>query len=365
MTGLRVGRVRGIDIVVDASVLVLGAVVAWVLFIDLAITYPDADQGRSAVVAVTAAVAFLLAILAHELSHALVARSRNLRVRGIRLFVFGGYSVIESDGLRPQDEAAVSIAGPVASLVIAGTAWLTSSAVSDAVIERSLLALAIFNAAIAVFNLLPGFPLDGGRVLRALLWRRSGDRIAATRRAVQWGRILGLAVIGVGVFVAIRFGDLMGLLWVLLGWFLFRTAASAGRRDELMARVEGLIVGDVMRDVHEAVPGSMTVARVIELYQFGPRLRSMPVEIDGRIRGILGDPEIEVLSPGRRAASRASGAMTKIGPADVVDAATPLDEFLSRPSGRTRRAIVVDAGVVVGVVESSEMAELFAAVEAS
>lgn len=365
MTGLRVGRVRGVEVVADASVFVLGAIVAWILFIDLAVTFPDADQGTSALVAVGAAVAFLVSIVAHEASHAVVARARGLRVRGIRLFIFGGYSIIETDGLRPQDEAAVSIAGPAASAIIAGAAWGLSGMLSDPAVERSLLALAIFNAAIAAFNLLPGFPLDGGRVLRALLWRQSDDRIAATRRAAQWGRILGLGVIGVGLFIVLRFTDLTGIVWALLGWFLFRTATSAGRRDELMARVDGLVVRDVMRDVHEAIPGSMTVARVIELYQFGPRLRSMPVEVEGRVRGILGDPEIEALSPGRRAAARSSAAMTKIGPDDIVEAAAPLDDFLARPAGETRRAIVVDRGVVVGVVESTEMAELFAAVEST
>jgi hypothetical protein len=112
--------------------------------------------------------------------------------------------------------------------------------------------------------------------------------------------------------------------------------------------------------VTEAVPGTMTVARMIELYQFGPRLRSMPVEVEGRVRGILGEREIESMSPGRRAGARAASAMTRIGRDDVVEAATPLDVFLAKPAGRSGRAIVVDHGRVVGVVESAEVGHLFA-----
>lgn len=364
MSGVRFGRLGGVDLTADGSVLLLAAVAAWVLFIDLTAAFPQADSGDAGLVAAVMAFVLVASILLHEMSHALLAQRRDLRVRRIRLYVFGGYTIIESQGLRPGDELVVSAAGPVASGILATVYWAAAQVVGDDLVGRSLEALALFNAAIAAVNLLPGFPLDGGRFLRAALWRRSGDRIDATRRSARLGRMLGLGILGVGAFVLLRFADLSGVVWLVFGWFLFRASASAGRREELLARIDGLVVADVMRDVTEAVPGSMTVARMIELYQVGPRLRSMPVEVDGRVRGILGEREVESLSPGRRAAAPARLAMTGIGRDDVVSAATPLDVFFGLPAGRTGRALVVDGGHVVGVVESDEVAHIFQSLEA-
>jgi Zn-dependent protease len=361
VSGARFGRLGGVELTADGSVLLLAAVTAWVLFADLTIAFPAADAGDAGLVAAVAAIILVGCILLHELSHALLAQRRGLRVRRIRLYVFGGYSVIESEGLDPGDELVVSVAGPIASGLLAAAFWGAGELISEDLVSRAMYALAVFNGAIAAFNLLPGFPLDGGRVLRAALWRKSGDRLDATRRAARFGRMLGLGVVGVGAFVLLRFADLTGAVWAVLGWFLYRSAGSAGRREELLARIDGLVVRDVMRDVDEAVPGSMTVARLIELYQVGTRLRSMPVEVDGRVRGIIGDREIESMSPGRRIAARASSAMTAIGSEDVVASSTPLDVFFARPAGRSGRALVVDGGRVVGVVESDEVAHLFEA----
>ena len=348
MRGVRIGRVRGVDIVADASVLVLAALLGWALFIHVTITFPEADSGWSGVVSAGAAAAFIASVVVHELSHSLVALRRGLTVRRVRLFVFGGYSIIEADGLDPDNELLVAVAGPVASLAAAGIVWLFAAIGIDPVLDRALRAVALLNVAIGLFNLLPGFPLDGGRVVRALLWRSGRDRLDATNRAARWGRVLGLGVIGVGAFVVLRFGDWTGFVWAAIGWFLYRSAVTSGRREALLARIDGLTVRDVMREVHEAVPGSLTVARVQELYQVGARLRSMPVEVDGRVAGLLGEPEIERMSPGRRVAARASGAMTRLERDDVVEAATPLDVFFARSAGATGRAVAVADGREIG-----------------
>ena len=358
MSVVRFGRLGGVDLTADGSVLLLAVIVGWALFVDLGITHPHASNGDAGLVAIVGAVIFVASILLHELSHALVAQRSGLVVRRIRLFVFGGYSIIESDGLGPGKELRVAAAGPAASALLAAAFWLAGSLISDELVDRMLGALALFNLAIAVFNLLPGFPLDGGRMVRAILWRTSGDRVDATRRAVRLGRLLGLGTIAVGAVIIAALRDLSGAVWMVVGWLLWRSASAAGRREELLARIDGVVVGDVMRDVTEAVPGSMTVARMIELYQFGRRLRSMPVEVEGRVKGILGEPEIEGMSPGRRAAARASSVMTHIGPDDVVDAATPLDVFVTSQGRRGGRVVVVEAGRVVGIVESDEVAHL-------
>jgi predicted transcriptional regulator len=120
-------------------------------------------------------------------------------------------------------------------------------------------------------------------------------------------------------------------------------------------QVDGLVAGDVMRKTPDPVPGEMLVGTVVDLYQIGFRLRSLPVVVDGRIRGVLGEPELEQLSPARRISIRASAAMAKIGPRDVVDIRMPLDAMATRPSGKTGRFVVVEQGRAVGIIEGADL----------
>ena len=360
MRTVRIARIKGIDIVADPVVLFISGLLAVVMYLDLVISV-GGRSGPAAVLGAAFGAMFVVSIIVHELSHSVVARSRHLQVRWIRLFVFGGYSVIESDGLEPQDELVIAVAGPVASALAALGFWLLATAGIDPMLDRMLRALAIINGAIAIFNLLPGFPLDGGRVVRALLWKRSGDRVTATQRASMWGRVLGLAVVLVGVLILVFFTDLVGALWAVLGWGLYRTARVAGKREQVLARMDGLVVGDVMRDLTEVVPGSMTVAGAIEQFQHGPRLRTMPVEVRGRVRGILGESEIEDLSAARRAAVRAASAMTTLGPKTVVERSMPLDVYLARHPDKRDRSVVADEGRVVGIVDGEELKHLLEA----
>jgi hypothetical protein len=277
-------------------------------------------------------------------------------VRRIQLLAFGGYTRIEGKEERPSDEFVISIAGPVVSLALAGI-FLLIAAVAGAVpeVQSSLYFVAFANLSIALFNLLPGFPLDGGRALRAAIWQFTGDRVKATDIAVASGRILGWIVIGVATVVALTAFNLWALLGIILGWYLLRSAGVAGQRERILVQVDGLVAGDVMRKTPDPVPGEMLVGTVVDLYQIGFRLRSLPVVVDGRIRGVLGEPELEQLSPARRISIRASAAMAKIGPRDVVDIRMPLDAMATRPSGKTGRFVVVEQGRAVGIIEGADL----------
>lgn len=357
--GVRVAHLGGVDVVADASVLGMAALLAWALFVDLSARHPVESSARLGILAVAGSLMFLGAILAHEWSHAFVAQRRGLSVRLIALFVFGGYSVIEPGDDSPTDEMLVSAAGPVASLVIGVVLGVLAAVVAPDDIARVLAILAVANVAVAVFNLLPGLPLDGGRVLRAVLWRRRGDRVAATNQAVRWGRTLALVVVGSGVFGLLRFRNFAGIWLLLVGWFLYRAAAAAGRRETLVERMSGLTALDVMRPAPDAVPGGMAVSELVDTYQFGPRLRSLPVEVDGRVRGLVGEQEIERLSPGRRETASISLVMSPLGPGDVAESTMPLEQLLARPASPTGRVVVVEDGRVVGIIEGSELASLF------
>lgn len=354
--GIRLGRIGGVEIVIDVSLLVVAVAVVWILYIDIGVAYPGTDTSVATVIAVLAGVLLVGSVLAHEGSHAIIARRRGMHVRRIQLLAFGGYTLIDGKSEQPSDELAVAAAGPIASMLLAGILWLVAelaSGIPEA--QDAIRFLAFVNLFIAAFNLLPGFPMDGGRVLRALVWQFSGDRVRATEVAVQSGRIFGWIVVGVAVGFALVTLSPWAVLGAVLGWYVLRSAESAGRRELLITKVDGLVAGDIMRATPDPVPGGMFVGRVVDLYQIGARLRSLPVEVDGRIRGVLGEAEIDRLSPARRVSARASTVMAKIGPGDVIDARMPLDAMMHRPAGKTGRLVVVRDGRVVGIIEGADL----------
>ena len=354
--GIRLGRIGGVEIVVDLSLLVVTVAVIWILFVDIGVAYPDTDTSVATLVALLAGVFLIGSVLAHEGSHAIVAQRRGMHVRRIQLLAFGGYTLIDGESERPADELAVAASGPIVSLLLAGVLWLVAELASGMPeAQDAIRFLAFVNLFIAAFNLLPGFPMDGGRVLRALVWQINGSRIRATELAVQAGRIFGWIVIGVAIGFAFVTLSPWALLGAALGWYVLRSAESAGRRELLITKVDGLVAGDVMRATPDPVPGDMFVGRVIDLYQIGARLRSLPVEVDGRIRGVLGEAEIDRLSPARRVSSRASTVMARIGPGDVVDVRMPLDALVHRPAGTTGRLVVVRDGRAVGIIEGTDL----------
>lgn len=353
-SGIRLGKVLGAPVVADASAFILALLFGIVVLIDLRTADITTGDGLW-LVAVAAGLAVLASVFLHEASHAVVAVRRGLHVRTIRLYMFGGYSVIDGKP-SPTTELLVAAAGPLSSILVGGLVWGASSIVgADTGIGRALFAVALANVGIGVFNILPGFPLDGGRVLRGALAARTGDRIGATRTVARVGQWIGYAAIGSGLVLLIRTHP-AGLFVLVAGWYLVASASSAGRRELLSASFDGLTVADAMRATPEAVSGRSTIASVLDLYAVGPRLRSLPVEVDGRVVGVIGQDEIDALAPSRWPNTRVSSRMTAIGPSDVFDADTPLETLLVQPAGRSGRAVVTRRSIVVGIIEGADLA---------
>ena len=353
--GIRFGRVRGAAIVADASAFVLAILFGAVVLIDIRAS--GLESSIDWFIAAVGGVGAIASVFLHEAAHGLVAHVRGLRVRAIRLYLFGGYSVIDGQP-SPATETLVALAGPVGSLVVAGGTWMLAVASgTDSAWGSMWWALALLNVAIALFNLIPGFPLDGGRLLQGILISTGASREEAARRVAIIGQVVGYVAIGSGVVLLIRIGPI-GLFVVAAGWFLISTAASTGRREQLTAHFDGMTVRDAMRETPEAISGNAIVARVIDLYMVGPSLKSQPVELEGRVVGVLGQAEVDSVAPARWASARVRTLMTPIGPADVVDADTPLDELLIRPAGPARRVVVVEHDTVVGIIEGADLARV-------
>ena len=246
-------RLAGVEVRLDASVLVLVALVVWAFTGVFTAEYPTAV---AVALATVGAVLVVLTTLAHELGHALEARYRGMEVEGITLLLFGGVTELHTEGQTARDELAVAVVGPWVSLVCAALFGLLATfadvllptAAAPAVAQIAGV-LGWWNLLLAVFNLVPGAPLDGGRVLRALLWMALGDRLRALRISVRAGQVIGAGLAALGAATLWRAGasaSLVAAALVLSGAFLIRSAASELRHAELSAALERHRVGELL-----------------------------------------------------------------------------------------------------------------------
>src|SRR5918999_1926252 len=227
-SGWKVGRLAGIEISIHPSWLVIAFLITYSLAES---QFPRTFRGWTAaeywLVAAATATLFFASVLAHELSHATLARRFGLKVEGITLFIFGGATTIDAESHTPRDEALIALAGPATSLLIGGLLVFGGLFVGQPQLGALVSWLGFVNLALGIFNLIPGFPMDGGRILRAFLWRVRGDRLVATRNAATVGRLLAYGLVGLGVFIALQPGGLFSGLWLaVIGWFLSNAAES-------------------------------------------------------------------------------------------------------------------------------------------
>jgi Zn-dependent protease len=351
---LQIFRVAGIPVRVDASWLLVFGLISW----SLASGYfpyvlPDVTRGAAWLHAITAAILLFASVFLHELSHALVARHHGVRVSGIRLHVFGGVSELESEPPTPRAEFLIAAVGPLTSFVIGALCYGLGRALADVPWLAALTGyLAAVNLIVGLFNLVPGFPLDGGRLLRAMLWGWSGQLGWATRWASRAGSLFAFLLIALGAVRAVG-GEMVGGLWfILIGMFLYQAARSSEETTGLHDRLEHLRVADVM------TPRSMTVDAATPLRAMlgddcGRRLAAFPVVRDDHLVGFL---------PWRRMSERiadgvtAGDAMVPIRSDDVVapDSSAWL-AFLKTGRNRAGRVAVVDGGRLVGTVSRDDL----------
>jgi Zn-dependent protease len=347
---VRLGRFAGVDVTADASALLLALFFGGAVFVHLRRLSTDISNESAGILAVLAGVGVVGCVFAHEAGHVVVARRRGLSVRSIRLFMFGGYSVIDG-AAAPRTEFLVAAAGPVASLLL-GVVLMSGPYLlgTRSVIGSTLWAVGLASLAIGLFNLLPGFPLDGGRVVRSVLVLGGRDRVKATRFVTTLGRGLGAVSMVLGSFLLVTFSP-TGLFWLLGGWLLMTTAVSAGRREEVSAAFTGMTVADAMAPATDAVGGDVTISDFLDQLPRGSRVRSMPVQISGRVVGVIGSEEVDSVAPSRWPSMRVRSLMVPIGPADVIDADAPLEDLFLRPERLGARVVAVSNGAVVGIID--------------
>lgn len=234
---MTIGRIFGIRVRVDPSWLVIFFLILWTFaFGVFPRRHPDLSMAAHVAMGVAGTALFFGSILVHELAHSLVSKARGIPVPAITLFIFGGMSHTEREAETPFDEFLIAVVGPLSSFLLAGAFWgvaaLGGQTGGAGAVSGVAGYLAAVNLVLAIFNLVPGFPLDGGRIFRAAAWKWTGDMTRATRMAATGGRIVGFLLIGLGI-LEIVLGALAGGLWLIfIGWFL-RQAAEASYRAHL------------------------------------------------------------------------------------------------------------------------------------
>jgi Zn-dependent protease/predicted transcriptional regulator len=353
----RIGRIGGIEIRVDPSWAIIAALITynfWLYFADQR-QFPGATATAGALLAVLAALLFFGSILGHELAHAVTSKARGIPVLGITLFMFGGATHAKVESRGPADEFLVTIVGPGTSLAL-GAGFLALQGalrgIAGPQVLEMLSTLGRLNIAIGVFNLLPGFPLDGGRILRSALWKATGSLPRATQIAARVGQLMGILIALAGVAMAIRRGDPFALWLTLIGWFLFRAATETlaeGARRQLL---ENVTAGQVMSAPPPTVPAEMRVAEAMDRYLMGHEGEAFPV-VDAE--GIVGFVSLRTaravpLDRPVRDAMVGKDGTVEASPADRMDAVV---QRLAEHPGRT--VLVMDGARLVGVIEPSDL----------
>jgi Zn-dependent protease/predicted transcriptional regulator len=356
-------HIRGIPVRVHASWLVIYGLIAW----SLAVGYfprvlPDTTVVTHWVTGLVAALLLFVSVFLHELSHALIALRHGLGVSAITLHIFGGVSQLEDEPRSPGMEFWMAIVGPLTSFAIALVAGVAARVAHPLpVLAATLGYLALVNAVVGAFNLVPGFPLDGGRVLRAALWRAKGDLRRATELASRAGGVVAVVLIVLGVFRGLA-GDFLGGLWfVLIGVFL-RQAGQASYQQLLVRRVlEPLAVRDVMTRAVVQIAADVPVGRAVDDVFWRHHVSSFPVVTDGRVVGILSIRQLGNLPRERWAETAVSEVMQPIG--DSLTA-TPGDDlwttFQKLSSNGLGRLAVVDGGRLVGYLSAKDVLHVLA-----
>jgi len=359
------GRVAGIQVGAHWSVLVMVILIGWLLGGQV---LPETTPGQPAAaywaVAVPCAVTFLAALLAHELAHSLVARRYGVPVTSITLWALGGVSELGSEPPTARADLRIAVAGPATSLaaglIFSGLAAAVRAAGGAGIVVAALGWLAAMNVLLAAFNLLPGAPLDGGRILRAVLWRRTGDRAPAAQSAAAAGRAVGAALMVLGLAEVLVRASASGLWLSLIGVFVMSAAAAEAAAGTAAAALGGLRVSDVMTPDPDIGGAWMTVADFIDGIALRSAQAGFPViSPGGSLAGVTGVTRLGRVPPASRSGITLGQVMDPVPPGYLAAPEDPAAPLLSRPPlADDLAAIVLSEGRITGIVTVTRLRQI-------
>jgi Zn-dependent protease/CBS domain-containing protein len=355
----RLGRIAGIEVRVDASWVVIALLITYSLYLQFTQAFPALSQPEAVVMAVVFSLLFFGSVLIHEMAHAVTARRRGIAVRGITLFLFGGatHAKVESKG--PADEFVISVVGPLTSLVLGAAFFGLGLAIRDVNTPWAggLLRLGLINGILAVFNMLPGFPLDGGRVLRSIVWRVTGNIVRATRVASIAGQVVGYLLIAAGVFFLAQGITVSAIWFAAIGWFLAQAARASYDEVQIRGLLSSVEAEDIMSPDLVRVPGKLTLREAVNDYFMRYDHGAFPVGEGERTDGLITIRAVRRVPQEEWDTRRVREVMDAVDEHLTVPRDARMDRVLAKlQDGERKRVLVMSNGEVVGIITPSDIA---------
>lgn len=358
--GVRLGKLLGIEIFLDHSWFFIPLLIAWSFANLFAEITPELGRASHLGMGLLGAVLFFASVVGHELSHAVVARGKGVPVHSITLFVFGGVARIRREPRTPGDDFQIAGVGPLTSVILGGL-FLGIGLVSEAVGLRA--AAAVFsvlgqvNLALAAFNMLPGFPLDGGRVLRSIVWRVGGSQLRATRVASVAGQGVAALLIAYGLYRIFTSQFFGGVWMILIGLFLNQAASGGYRQLLLRSSLEGLTVADLMTADPAWIPGNTRLDEAVEGYFLARRHSAFPVVGYGdRVEGLVTLQLVRDTPRESWPLQTVRQVMVPLRPAISASPEESIEKVLDRmEQNPVGRFVVVEGERLVGILGSSDI----------
>ncbi|MFW6074071.1 MAG: CBS domain-containing protein [Chloroflexota bacterium] len=356
---IRLLRVRGIDVGIHYSWFIVVVAFSWLLaegqYPNL---YEDWSTAQYWTVAVASVLLLFLSVLLHEFGHALVAQGRGVPVRSITLFIFGGIAGLARESDDSKDEFLIAIAGPIVSIALGGLfglLWFVFAGVNVQV--GALLGyLAYVNIVLAVFNMIPGFPLDGGRVLRAVIWRATGNLQRATDIAATIGTTIGMLFVFGGILVAISGPVVNGIWAIVIGWFLQNASQQSRSAVEEQVAFQDVRVRDLMNPVPVTVSPTVDLETLAEDYILRRNARGIPVVNDGRMIGLVTVSDLKNVNRQRWPVTHVADVMTPAPELHTIHPDSPIAEALNAMNEHEFHQIpVVEESHLVGMLTRFEL----------
>lgn len=361
--GIHLFTIAGIRIIIDYSWFIIFLLVAVSLSAGyLPQKYPGASPVGYWIAGMAATAAFFFSILFHEFAHSLVALHAGISIPSITLFLFGGVSRLSEEPKDPKTDLRIAIVGPLSSFVLAGAFWLVGRKFGSAMdpLARAVVDyLAFINLALGIFNLAPGFPLDGGRVLRAIVWWRSGSVERATRIVSDLGKGFALTLIFLGAYIILQ-GALLGGIWLIfIGMFLRGSAAQGYEQMILQRTLQSARVSEVMIEHPVTLSPELTLSEVVDHYFLRYGFRGFPVVEGDSVVGLVSVNDIAGLAETERVGRRVRDVMHPLDPSRVISKDASLLEALEKisPAG-VGRLVVLEDGRLRGLITKTGLMRL-------